>query len=118
MYEAVLHAQQVAFSILKAGIAGAEVHAAVEDHFKQSGFHTDLKKGYGFIHSTGHGVGLDVHELPFLSKKGHTLEPGNVITVEPGLYYPDIGGVRLEDVVVITRSGNMSITHFEKKLVI
>lgn len=118
MYEAVLHAQQVAFDMLKAGITGAQVHAAVEDHFKQSGFHTDLKNGYGFIHSTGHGVGLDVHELPFLNKKGDTLAPGNVVTVEPGLYYPDIGGVRLEDVVVITKSGNKSITRFEKKLVI
>lgn len=118
MYDAVLGAQDVAFGVLKPGVTGAEVHATVVDFFEQRGFKTDIKKGYGFIHSTGHGVGLEVHELPYIGKTGGTLQPGNVITIEPGLYYPGVGGVRLEDVAVITERGYTNLTHFEKKLVI
>lgn len=118
MYEAVLGAQQAAFNMVKPGVTGAEVHARVVDFFGERGFKTDLEKGYGFIHSTGHGVGLEVHELPYIGKTGGALQPGNVITIEPGLYYPDIGGVRLEDVAVITDRGYTNLTHFEKKLVI
>ncbi|MDD1720593.1 MAG: Xaa-Pro peptidase family protein [Euryarchaeota archaeon] len=118
VYDAVKDAQDVAFGLLKPGVTGADVHAAVVEFFEQRGFKTDLKKGCGFIHSTGHGLGLEVHELPLISKNGGTLQPGNVITIEPGLYYPDIGGVRLEDVAVITERGYKNITHFEKKLVI
>ena len=118
MYSAVQEAQNLAVEMLKPGISGAEVHLAVADHFEQSGFQTDLDNGQGFIHSTGHGLGLEVHELPFLSKRGGILEKGNVVTVEPGLYYPSIGGVRLEDVAVITHNGNRTITQFAKEFVI
>ena len=118
MYDAVALAQIAALSIIKAGITGAEVHQAVVDHFEQSGFKTDVTKGYGFTHSTGHGLGLDVHELPYLSKSGGVLQSGNVVTVEPGLYYPEIGGIRIEDVVVITDKGYKNITRFDKRLVI
>ena len=118
MYSAVKGAQNLALEMLRPGISGAEVHLTVSDHFEQSGFQTDLEKGQGFIHSTGHGLGLEVHELPFLSKRGGLLEKGNVVTVEPGLYYPKIGGVRLEDVAVITNNGNIIITQFPKEFVI
>ena len=118
MYSAVQEAQHLAVEMLRPGISGAEVHLAVADHFEQSGFQTDLDNGQGFIHSTGHGLGLEVHELPFLSKRGGLLEKGNVVTVEPGLYYPGIGGVRLEDVAVITHNGNKTITQFPKEFVI
>jgi Xaa-Pro aminopeptidase len=118
MYTTVQEAQNHAFKILRPGISGAEVHFAIADYFEQSGFHTDLESGRGFIHSVGHGLGLDVHELPFLSKKGGLLERGNVVTIEPGLYYPGIGGVRLEDAAVITHNGNRTITHFPKEFVI
>jgi Xaa-Pro aminopeptidase len=118
MYSAVKEAQELALHTLRPGISGAEVHLAVADYFEQSGFHTDLDNGQGFIHSTGHGLGLEVHELPFLSKRGGVLEKGNVVTVEPGLYYPGIGGVRLEDVAVITYNGNRTITQFPKEFVI
>jgi len=118
MYSAVQEAQNIALKMLRPGISGAEVHLAVVDHFEQSGFQTDLDKGQGFIHSTGHGLGFEVHELPFLSKRGGLLEKGNVVTVEPGLYYPGIGGVRLEDVAVITLNGNRNITQFPKEFVI
>ncbi|MGZ7133430.1 MAG: M24 family metallopeptidase, partial [Halobacteriota archaeon] len=118
MFAAVQEAQELAVQRIRPGISGAEVHLAVADHFEESGFHTDLEKGSGFIHATGHGLGLEVHELPFLSKRGGILEKGNVVTVEPGLYYPSIGGVRLEDAVVITHNGNRNITKVKKEFVI
>jgi Xaa-Pro aminopeptidase len=118
MYAAVQEAQDLAFKMLRPGISGAEVHFAVADYFEQNGLHTDLDSGEGFIHSVGHGLGLDVHELPFLSKRGGLLEKGSVVTIEPGLYYPGIGGVRLEDAAVITHNGNRTISHFPKKFVI
>jgi Xaa-Pro aminopeptidase len=118
MHAAVQEAQNLAFKMLRPSISGAEVHFAITDYFEQSGFHTDFENGQGFIHSVGHGLGLDVHELPFLSKRGGLLERGNVVTVEPGLYYPGIGGVRLEDAAVITHNGNRTITHFPKEFVI
>jgi Xaa-Pro aminopeptidase len=118
MFTAVQEAQELAVKRIRPGISGAEVHLAVADHFEESGFHTDLEKGIGFIHSTGHGLGLEVHELPYLSKRGGILEKGNVVTVEPGLYYPNVGGVRIEDAVVITYNGNKNITQFKKELVI
>lgn len=118
MYAAVQEAQNLVFKMLRPGISGAEVHFAVADYFEQSGLHTDLDSGRGFIHSAGHGLGLDVHELPFLSKRGGLLEKWSVVTIEPGLYYPGIGGVRLEDAAVITHNGNRTITHFPKEFVI
>jgi Xaa-Pro aminopeptidase len=118
MYEAVKLAQAAALRIIRAGVTGAEVHRAVADYFEERGFKTDLTKGYGFIHSTGHGLGLDIHEPPYLNKSGGVLQRGNVVTVEPGLYYPAIGGVRIEDAVVITNKGYKNITRFDKKLVI
>jgi len=72
----------------------------------------------GFIHSTGHGVGLEVHERPSLSESGEVLQAGSVVTVEPGLYYPDLGGVRLEDLVVVRPEGCDNLTMFERQLVV
>ncbi len=118
MYDAVKLAQAAALRVLRAGATGAEVHNVVTDYFEERGFKTDPAKGYGFIHSTGHGLGLDTHEPPYLSKSGGGLQRGNVVTIEPGLYYPEIGGVRIEDAVIITNNGYKNITRFDKKLVI
>jgi len=70
----------------------------------------------GFFHGTGHGLGLEIHESPRVSAADVTLKAGNVVTVEPGLYYPGVGGVRLEDVAVIGERGARNLTRFPKFL--
>ena len=69
----------------------------------------------GFIHGTGHGVGLAIHEPPWVSRAEGRLRSGNVITVEPGLYYPGVGGVRIEDTVVVTTGGWRYLAPCERK---
>jgi Xaa-Pro aminopeptidase len=122
MYSAVREAQQAAIRMIKAGITGNEVHNIVCDVLEARGYETARGKTgvftEGFIHSTGHGVGLDIHEGPNLSESGKELKEWSVVTVEPGIYYKKIGGVRLEDVVVVTASGCKNLTMFEKNLVL
>ena len=73
----------------------------------------------GYIHSTGHGVGLEIHEAPRLSQTGtKTLKAGMVVTIEPGLYLPDVGGVRIEDIVVVTKNGCKNLTKYPKELIV
>jgi Xaa-Pro aminopeptidase len=119
MYDAVRGAQNLVFSSLKAGVDGSAVHGQVEKHFADRGFKTGPTKDgrmEGFFHGTGHGLGLDVHELPRFGKKRSVFEAGMVVTVEPGLYYFGTGGVRLEDVVVIRDDGCENICSLEKRL--
>ncbi|VVB88918.1 Xaa-Pro dipeptidase [uncultured archaeon] len=122
MYSAVRDAQVAAISRIKAGITGSEIHGIVCDTLEARGYETARGKTgiftEGFIHSTGHGVGLDIHEGPNLSESGKELKEGCVVTVEPGLYYKKKGGVRLEDVVVVTAGGCKNLTMFEKNLVL
>jgi len=122
MYSAVLDSQEAAIKKIKAGVTGSEIHGIVCDILEERGYETARGKSSefteGFIHSTGHGVGLDIHEGPSLSENGKELKAGCVVTVEPGLYYRKIGGVRLEDVVVVTQNGCKNLTMFEKKLVL
>ena len=108
MVQAVLAAQRRAIKAIRAGATGAKVHAVVQDHFKSLGYKTGLVKGVyvGFFHGTGHGLGYDIHEDPALSMRNpRRLVAGNAVTVEPGLYYPGIGGCRFEDCVVVTKKG-------------
>jgi len=116
IYEAVRLAQAEGLLAIRAGVSGKEVHSRVSSVFLDLGY--PEREGSGFTHSTGHGVGLDVHEKPFLSESGEELQVNHVVTVEPGLYYPKIGGVRLEDLVVVKENGYESLTHFERKLVL
>ena len=101
---------------IRAGVKGSDVHGAAEDFFKTRGYKTERRdKGFvGFIHSTGHGLGLEVHEPPRVSRTAGKLKAGHVITVEPGLYYPGIGGCRIEDVVRVIDGGyeKLSSMHY------
>ena len=118
MYRAVAAGQEQAFALLRDGSDGEAIHRAVQDTLKRYGFQTGEVNGrmQGFFHGTGHGLGLEVHELPRISKLPTTLGSGNVVTVEPGLYYPGIGGVRIEDVVVVTETGCTNLTRYPKEL--
>ena len=117
MYEAVLEAQNASLALVKEGVTCKEVHNSVCDLFEERGYET-LRKGgkKGFIHSTGHGVGLTVHESPKVGDNDYELRKGNVITIEPGLYDPEVGGVRLEDMVLVLKNGCENLTRLEKKL--
>ncbi|RME55306.1 aminopeptidase P family protein [Candidatus Woesearchaeota archaeon] len=109
MYDAVRSVQVYALKNLKPGVNIKDFTLELRKMFKKYGFNTNLKKSEGFIHSLGHGVGLDVHEQPMGDV---CLRQGDVYTVEPGLYYKNVGGVRLEDIVVVTSSGVKNLTSF------
>ena len=117
LYNAVKASQAAALRAVKPGICADEVHTAAKSVFAQRGYETKEVGGrhVGFIHGTGHGVGLDIHERPRVGTSGETLEPGNIITVEPGLYYPGLGGVRIEDTIVVTAKGWRYLAPCEKK---
>ena len=118
MYKAVAAGQERAFALLRDGSDGEAIHRAVQASLERQGFQSGEVNGrmQGFFHGTGHGLGLEVHELPRISKLPTTLGSGNVVTVEPGLYYPGIGGVRIEDVVVVTETGCTNLTRYPKEL--
>ena len=119
LYDTVFHGQQLAFKKMRAGVRTADVHRAVEQFFEQEGYKTGKHKGrmQGFFHGTGHGLGLEIHEPPRTGPHSvGLLKPGQVVTVEPGLYYPEIGGVRLEDVALVTKNSPRNLTRFEKVL--
>src|SRR3989441_1565678 len=108
--------QALALKKVKAGVDGMAIHKAIQEFFASRGFPTGIRKGrrVGFFHGTGHGLGLEIHEHPRLQKV--TLKDRQVLTVEPGLYYPGLGGVRLEDVVVVTKNGCRVLSRFPKQL--
>lgn len=118
IWNAVYEAQKIAFRSICAGADAGKIHKAIQDYFDNLGFKTGLINGrmQGFFHGTGHGLGLDIHELPRFGGVKQILEEGHVITVEPGLYYEGIGGVRLEDVVVVTKTGCKNLTKYPKFL--
>ncbi|MFD1018714.1 M24 family metallopeptidase [Thalassobacillus hwangdonensis] len=112
IYDTVLEAQLRGMRGLKAGITGKEADALTRDYITEQGY------GEYFGHSTGHGIGLDVHEGPGLSFRTDTvLEPGMVVTVEPGIYVPNVGGCRIEDDAILTESGNECLSKSPKELI-
>jgi Xaa-Pro aminopeptidase len=122
MYDAVHESQEAALATIRAGVNGRDVHKKVSDILHEAGYETlihDQQLGEplqeGFIHGTGHGVGLEIHEAPRVSIADEKLVPGDVVTVEPGLYYPHIGGIRIEDIVVVTEDGCRNLTEFPKE---
>lgn len=118
MYNTVLKGQKLAIGMIREGVKVRDVHAAVVDYFDSCGFSTgDINgRAQGFIHSTGHGLGLEIHEPPRIGLGDEVLQAGNVVTVEPGLYYERTGGVRIEDVVVVERDGCTNLTRYPKRL--
>ncbi|WP_304608780.1 Xaa-Pro peptidase family protein [Planomicrobium sp. CPCC 101079] len=111
IYQIVLDSQVLGVEKIGPGMTGIEADAIARDYIKSKGY------GEAFGHSTGHGIGLEVHEAPGLSSKSETvLEPGMAVTVEPGIYLPGIGGVRIEDDILITESGNERLTNSTKEL--
>ena len=120
-YELTEQAMDAAFDALEPGATGEAVHEAVCDVYEEAGLPTlrsDDRTETVFIHSTGHGVWLDVHELPRLSPSGGELAPGHVVTIEPGLYDPEVGGVRIEDLAVVTEDGYENLTEYAVTLVV
>ncbi len=130
MYDVVRRAQDEGIQALRPGVTGREVHELVEDVIWAAGYDT-LRPGQqrgtrrdgelprGFIHGTGHGVGLEIHEAPSVGRGGtKPLAAGDVVTVEPGVYDPEIGGVRLEDMLVITETGSRNLTRAPRELIV
>ena len=113
IHQIVLDAQLKVNAVAKPGMTGIELDAVARDYIASHGY------GEAFGHSTGHGIGLEVHEGPNVSFRSEkAFVPGNVITNEPGIYLPGIGGVRIEDDLLITETGNKVLTHSPKELII
>jgi len=112
IYATVQAGQRIGFEMIRDGINGKQVHQNILDLFSARGFMTGRINGrmQGFFHGTGHGLGLDIHEPPRIAPIDAILRAGHVVTVEPGLYYLGVGGVRLEDVVLVTPTGNRNLT--------
>ena len=118
MYNAVLAAQRGALRSIRHGARAKDIHGAILDLFEKRGFATGKIDGrmQGFFHGTGHGLGLEIHEPPRIAMTDVKLEAGMVVTVEPGLYYQGVGGMRIEDTVLVTRTGVRNLTRFPKFL--
>jgi Xaa-Pro aminopeptidase len=116
LWEAVKAGQTLALKRIKAGVDGMSIHQAITELFERRGFPTEVRNGrrVGFFHGTGHGLGLEIHEYPRLQKV--VLKAGQCLTVEPGLYYPGIGGARIEDVVIVEKDGCRILSKFPKQL--
>ena len=116
LWETVKDGQEFALREIKAGVDGMKIHKAIQALFKKRGYPTEVRNGknVGFFHGTGHGLGLEIHEYPRLQKA--VLKDRQCLTVEPGLYYPGLGGVRHEDVVVVTEIGCKILSRFPKQL--
>ncbi|MBA3795211.1 MAG: aminopeptidase P family protein, partial [Rubrobacter sp.] len=125
MYDAVLESQEAALAMIGPGVNGKDVHEKVSEILHNAGYKTQLhdrEEGKplteGFFHGTGHGVGLEIHEAPRLGLTDQELVPGDIVSVEPGLYYPQTGGVRIEDLVLVTEDGSRNLTRFPKEFVV
>jgi len=116
LWETVREGQEMALKKMKPGVDGLKLHNEIKQLFTERGFPTELRGGrqVGFFHGTGHALGLEIHEFPRFQKT--VFKPGQVLTVEPGLYYPGLGGVRIEDVAAVTDTGIRVLSRFEKRL--
>lgn len=111
IYEVVREAQTAALEAIRPGVAAAEIDRVARDHIARAGY------AECFGHGLGHGVGLEIHEPPTLNPRSRDiLREGMVITIEPGIYIPGVGGIRIEDLIVVTADGHDNLTHFPKNL--
>lgn len=116
LWDTVQRGQRMAFRGMKPGASGLTLHESIKAFFAREGYPTGQRNGrwVGFFHGTGHGLGLEIHEEP---RFGRTIfEPGQVLTVEPGIYWPGVGGCRLEDVALITASGVRTLSRFPQQI--
>ena len=120
LYETVLKAQQLGLDHIRPGAEGPLIHKSIKRFFGDAGYETGEKEGYmqGYIHGTGHGLGLEIHEAPRIGPRGHVLKAGHVVTMEPGLYYRGLGGVRIEDTVVVSEGGYENLSSLPKVLAV
>jgi Xaa-Pro aminopeptidase len=122
MHAAVRQAKAAAIAAVRPGVTGEQVHAATTEAITRSGYAVGLPDDESpdsycaITHGTGHGVGLDVHEPPLLDRKGPELVVGDALTIEPGLYRNDLGGVRVEDMIVVTDSGCENLNRLQEGL--
>jgi Xaa-Pro aminopeptidase len=116
LWVTVQRGQRIAFKGMKPGASGSAVHESVKAYFASEGYPTEQRHGrwVGFFHGTGHGLGLDIHEEPRFARA--TFTPGQVITVEPGIYWPGTGGCRIEDVALVTPQGIRKLSHFPQEI--
>lgn len=116
LWETVNEGQALALRKMKPGVDGLKLHNEVKKFFTDRGYPTEVRNGRqtGFFHGTGHGLGLEIHEHPRFQKT--VFKVGQVLTVEPGLYYPGLGGTRTEDVVAITKNGIRKLSRLENQL--
>ncbi|MDI3480597.1 MAG: Xaa-Pro aminopeptidase [Tepidanaerobacteraceae bacterium] len=113
IYNIVKRAQQIGIESLRPRVCGKEPDKNARSIIEEAGF------GENFGHGLGHGVGLEIHEQPFMSSKcDKIIQPGNVVTVEPGIYIPGWGGVRIEDTVLVTENGPEILTKITKDLIV
>ena len=113
VYKTVLNAQQAGTDTIKAGAKCSDADKAARDYISKAGY------GKYFGHNLGHGVGVEIHEFPYLSRKCKSvLRPGNIVTSEPGIYIPDKFGVRIEDMILVTEGGNVNLTKADKRLIV
>ena len=115
MYDTVYTAQQKAIQAVKPGLKCSDIHNIAYDYI--------IEKGYGeyIQHGVGHGIGLEIHEMPFVNSKSDSeIKQGMIFSVEPGIYIPEVGGVRIEDLVLVTSNGCEVLTSIpkEKKVIL
>lgn len=124
LYDTVLAAQELAISLIAPGVRAHGIQKAVTKFFADAGYQTtgtgtEFRFAEGFVHSIGHGVTTDIHAEPhFGAASEAVLSVGDIITIEPGLYYKHLGGVRLEDLILVTEAGHQNLTSFPKQLII
>ncbi|MBN63142.1 MAG: Xaa-Pro aminopeptidase [Gemmatimonadetes bacterium] len=116
LYQTVLAAQQLGLDQIRPGAQGHEIHQSIQQFFIEAGYETGERDGFmqGYFHGTGHGLGLEIHEGPSIGRREDQLVAGHIVTVEPGLYYRDLGGVRIEDTVVVREGGYENLATLPK----